>query len=79
MLIICPLLGVFPDIFMCFSGNDLHFCPLQTLRMAAGPAPSAACASHSNAAAVAAAWLQTGARQMLIRELSEREIYAAKH
>lgn len=68
--------------FLCFSDNDLHFCPLQTLRMAVGPAPSTASSLHSNTAAAAAASLQTGARQMLIRELSERErrmIYAATH
>lgn len=64
---------------MHFSDNELHFCPLQKLRMAVEPAPSTASSSHSNAAAVTEASLQTDARQMLIGEISERErqlIYA---
>lgn len=69
---------------MYFSDIELHFCPPPTLRMAVAvaPAPSTASSFHSNTAAVAAASLQTGARQMLIRERSERErrvIGAAKH
>lgn len=67
---------------MYFSDIELHFCPPQTLRMAVAPAPSTASTFHSNIAAVAVASLQTGARQMLIRERSERErrvIGAAKH
>lgn len=65
------LLWDVPDIFLYFIGNKHHFRPLQGMEV--GSAPATASSSHSNTAAVAAASLWTITRQMLIREISERE------